>query len=128
MRGVSYDYTFMLPDKTYLSFTGQSMPELLANVKKLTKTHYELDFKISRDTVYNIIHRPDVAHKFYASKISIKNIIRPVKKEPATQQSGSVSNEVTLEANTLPTPTNTTQSSQNTEPTTQIATSAQDIN
>ena len=80
MRGVSYDYTFMLPDKTYLSFTDQSMPELLANVKKLTKTHYELDFKISRDTVYNIIHRPDVAHKFYASKISIKNIIR-IKKD-----------------------------------------------
>jgi hypothetical protein len=128
MRGVSYDYTFMLPDKTYLSFTDQSMPELLANVKKLTKTHYDLDFKISRDTVYNIIHRPDVAHKFYASKISIKNIIRPVKKEPVAQQHATVSTEATLATNTLPTPTNTTQSSQNTEPTTQITTTAQDVN
>lgn len=128
MRGVSYDYTFMLPDKTYLNFTDQSMPELLANVKKLTKTHYDLDFKISRDTVYNIIHRPDVAHKFYASKISIKNIIRPVKKEPIAQQPVPVSTEATLATNTASTPTNTTQPSQNTEPTTQIATSAQDVN
>jgi len=100
MRGVSYDYTFMLPDKTYLSFTDQSMPELLANVKKLTKTHYDLDFKISRDTVYNIIHRPDVAHKFYASKISIKNIIRPVKKDHTAQQSTPVPNNATQAPNT----------------------------
>jgi len=128
MRGVSYDYTFMLPDKTYLSFTDQSMPELLANVKRLTKTHYDLDFKISRDTVYNIIHRPDVAHKFYASKISIKNIIRPVKKEPVAQQPVSVSSEATQATNTAPIPTNTPQTSQKTEPTTQIATSAQDAN
>ena len=128
MRGVSYDYTFMLPDKTYLSFTDQSMPELLANVKRLTKTHYDLDFKISRDTVYNIIHRPDVAHKFYASKISIKNIIRPVKKEPIAQQSVPVPIEATQTTNTTHATINTTHPSQKTEPTTQIATSAQDAN
>jgi len=115
MRGVSYDYTFMLPDKTYLSFTDQSMPELLANIRKLTKTHYDLDFKISRDTVYNIIHRPDVAHKFYASKISIKNIIRPVKKEPISQQQA-------------PVPTEATQATNITHTSTQIAISAQDAN
>lgn len=85
MRGVTYDYEFEKPDKTKLEFTGQSMPELVANVKILTRKHYELELRISRDTIYNIIHRPTVAHKFYASKITIKKIIKPVAK-PTNQQ------------------------------------------
>ena len=80
MRGVKYDYDFVKPDKSIITFTGQTMPDLLANVKILTKTHYDIEFKISRDTVYNIMHRPEVAHKFYASKLIVRKIdkIQPV--------------------------------------------------
>lgn len=102
MRGVTYDYDFMKPDKTYLSFTDQSMPELLANIRRLTKTHYDLELKISRDTIYNIIHRPEVAYKFYASKISIKKINKPVKKEMTIQSQSD--NITTNELNVSTTP------------------------
>jgi hypothetical protein len=77
MRGVTYDYEFEKPDKTKLVFTGQSMPEVVANVRILTKKHYDLDFRISKDTIYNIIRRPAVAHKFFAAKIKFIQIIRP---------------------------------------------------
>lgn len=78
MRGVTYDYEFKKPDKTKLVFTGQSMPEVVANIRILTKKHYELDFRISADTIYNIIRRPEVAHKFYASKVKIQKVTKPV--------------------------------------------------
>ena len=80
MRGVTYDYEFEKPDKTKLVFTGQSMPELVANVRILTRKHYELDFRISKDTIYNIISRPAVAHKFFAAKIKFIQIHRPIQK------------------------------------------------
>lgn len=86
MRGVTYDYEFEKPDKTKLVFTGQSMPELVANVKILTRKHYELDFRISKDTIYNIISRPAVAHKFFAAKIKFLQIHRPIQKTKTKQQ------------------------------------------
>jgi len=77
MRGIKYDYDFVKPDKSIITFTGHTMPEVLANVKQLTKTHYDIEFKISRDTIYNIMRRPDVAHKFYASKLVVRKIEKP---------------------------------------------------
>jgi hypothetical protein len=72
MRGVTYDYEFEKPDKTKLVFTGQTMPVLLANIKSLTMQHYGLDYKISRDTIYNVINRPSVGNKFFATKLKVK--------------------------------------------------------
>ena len=117
MRGVTYDYEFEKPDKTKLVFTGQSMPELVANVKILTRKHYELDFRISKDTIYNIISRPAVAHKFFAAKIKFLQIHRPIQKQkqqenitittdPAPITSSQVQH---VQPNTPATPINTTQ-------------------
>ena len=89
MRGVTYDYEFEKPDKTKLVFTGQTMPVLLANIKSLTMQHYGLDYKISRDTIYNIINRPTVGNKFFATKLRVKKnkktIPPPTTSQPNTE-------------------------------------------
>ena len=72
MRGTTYDYEFEKPDKTKLIFKGHTMPVLLANIKSLTTEHYGLDYKISRDTIYNIINRPTVGNKFFSTKLKVK--------------------------------------------------------
>ena len=67
-----YDYVFMKPDKTELVFTGHNMKEMISNVVVITKEHYDLEYPITRNTVYNLMHRPAVAHKFYKAKLKIK--------------------------------------------------------
>lgn len=105
MRGIKYDYDFVKPDKSIITFTGHSMADLLNNVKTLTKTHYDIEFKISRDTIYNIMRRPDVAHKFYASKL----VVRKIEKQPsASDTQAQTSNTTTTTIN------NTTQVDNNT--------------
>ena len=85
MRGTTYNYEFEKPDKTKLAFTGHTMPKMLANIRELTSQHYGLDFKVSRDTIYNVMHRPNVAHKFYATKLVVKKNDKPKETETPTQ-------------------------------------------
>jgi hypothetical protein len=85
MRGVTYDYEFEKPDKTKLTFNGQSMSKMLANIRELTTQHYGLDFKVSRDTIYNVMHRLSVAHKFYATKLVVKKNDKPKLVEQSNQ-------------------------------------------
>lgn len=72
MRNVKYDYEFYKPDKTYLSYSCHTMQEVINTVTALTKTYYDLDYPFSRNTVYNIMSRPGVAHQFYVNKLKIR--------------------------------------------------------
>lgn len=85
MRGITYDYEFEKADKTKLTFTGHTMPVMLANIKTLSTQHYGLDFKVSRDTIYNVMNRPSVAHKFYAAKLKIKKNEKPKPNDTSNQ-------------------------------------------
>ncbi len=85
MRGITYDYEFEKADKTKLTFTGHTMPQMLANIRTLTTQHYGLDFKVSRDTIYNVMNRPSVAHKFYATKLIVKKNEKPKPSEISIQ-------------------------------------------
>jgi hypothetical protein len=117
MRGVTYDYEFEKPDKTKLAFTGHTMPEVVANIKILTRTHYELDFRISKDTIYNIINRPAVAHKFFAAKVKFQRIIRPAPKTVAPQN-----NSIIINNGTPPTTNSVTSEHTQTQPANQSLT------
>jgi len=110
MRGTTYDYEFENPDKTKLAFTGHTMPKMLANIKDLTNQHYGIDLKITRDTIYNIINRPAVAHKFYAAKLVVKKNDKPVATTVASQDINNTTQNTTpttvAETNLSPTLTN----------------------
>lgn len=71
MRYTKYNFEFTKPDKTVISYTNQTMAQVLETITALTQEFYSIDYKFTRHTVNNLTCRPDVAHTFYKSIVKI---------------------------------------------------------
>lgn len=73
MKGVKYILEFKLPNKTKIVKTDLEMKDLINNMKKLFNEYYEIDnLKISNQSIYNLIHRPEFTSKLIKSFCVVK--------------------------------------------------------
>lgn len=57
MRGVKYSIDFQTLDNRLLNFDNKTMSECIALVIELCKEHYNIDMKITKHIIYNLVHR-----------------------------------------------------------------------
>ena len=63
MRGVKYNLNFKNNDGTETIMNEIIMKELLINLEKLLKDNYDINDRISNQTIYNLQHRPSHASR-----------------------------------------------------------------
>ena len=57
MKGVKYSIDFQTLDKGTLHYDKKDMNECIALVIELCKDNYDIDIKITKHIIYNLIHR-----------------------------------------------------------------------
>lgn len=72
MKGVKYNLEMKLPNNELLIKPNQTMKELIFICNEAFKTKYCLDgIKLTNQTIYNIIKRPENCSKIYRGLIKI---------------------------------------------------------
>lgn len=79
-----YEFDFILPDKSIITYTGQTCAQVVENIIELAKTHYDVDYKFTKHTLYNLTVRPEKAHSFYRQKVIVRKKIVNLNAIPAT--------------------------------------------
>ncbi len=57
MKGVKYNIDFQTINNGILHYDNKDMNEVIALVIQLCKDNYDIDIKITKHIIYNLIHR-----------------------------------------------------------------------
>jgi len=60
MKGVKYTIDFKNPNGEIENYENLSMNEMIGQVKNLIKENYNIDIKVSKHIIYNLIYRDNV--------------------------------------------------------------------
>jgi len=60
MRGVKYNITFYDMKGETFSYINLTMDESIKQIKTLVKEKYDIDIKVSKHIIYNLLHRENV--------------------------------------------------------------------
>lgn len=63
MRGVKYNLFFQSKNGVELEFPELKMTELLGKLESLLKENYDINDRISNQTIYNLQNRPENASR-----------------------------------------------------------------
>jgi len=74
MKNMRYDFDFILPDKTVITYTGKRCAEAVELIIQLAKDKYDVDYKFTKYTLYNLTIRPEKAHSFFKNKLRIRKV------------------------------------------------------
>jgi hypothetical protein len=72
MRTNKYELTFKLPSGEEIRETGLQASPLRARITELLKTHYYIDYQLSRDSVYELVSRPNNVLKHIRDKVKVQ--------------------------------------------------------
>ena len=64
MRGVKYNLKFTELDKTIRIYNDLLIDDCIQKLKEIIKEIYNVDMKISKHIIYNLVHRPNKSNKF----------------------------------------------------------------
>tara|TARA_R110002153_G_scaffold42788_2_gene121358 strand:+ start:1175 stop:1438 length:264 start_codon:yes stop_codon:yes gene_type:complete len=72
MKGVKYNLEFYLPiNKETIKFEKLLVSDLMTTIGNNIKEHYNIEMKISRHMIYNLVHRPEKSNRMVRQVCSI---------------------------------------------------------
>jgi len=60
MKGVKYNFDFRDTNGNIHKYENMNMNQVIGEVKNLVKEKYEIDIKVSKHIIYNLIYRDNV--------------------------------------------------------------------
>lgn len=77
MRGVKYDCEFQTKNGTITYLKNEKMSKLLPQIENLLKVNYNINDRISNQTIYNLQYRPKNASRILRLfiKVNKTNIV-----------------------------------------------------
>mgnify|MGYP003666872040 FL=1 len=80
MRGVKYNLLFTLQSDEKIKFSNLLILDLMETIESNINKEYNLKMKVTRDMIYNLVHRPLKSNKFVREFCKVSFTDRQVKK------------------------------------------------
>ena len=77
MRGVKYSLEFINPGEETEVFKNLGMGDIREVLQRTIKEKYNLEMNVSKNMVYNLVHRPLKANKFVRQMCTINFMPKP---------------------------------------------------
>ena len=77
MRGVKYSLEFINPGEETEVFKNLGMGDIREVLQRTIKEKYNLEMNVSKNMVYNLVHRPLKANKFVRKMCTINFMPKP---------------------------------------------------
>tara|TARA_R110002012_G_scaffold4432_1_gene20489 strand:- start:569 stop:811 length:243 start_codon:yes stop_codon:yes gene_type:complete len=77
MRGVKYSLEFVKPGEETEVFNNLGMSDIRDVLQRTIKEKYNLEMNVSKNMVYNLVHRPLKANKFVRQMCTIHFMPKP---------------------------------------------------
>ena len=77
MRGVKYSLEFINPGEETEVFKNLGMGDIREVLQRTIKEKYNLEMNVSKNMVYNLVHRPLKANKFVRQMCIINFMPKP---------------------------------------------------
>jgi hypothetical protein len=58
MKGVTYNLIFTTPSQEKIIFNNLSITDMMKTIETTIKQEYKFEMKITRNMIYNLVHRP----------------------------------------------------------------------
>ena len=58
MKGVTYNIIFTTPSQEKIIFNNLSITDMMKTIETTIKQEYKFEMKITRNMIYNLVHRP----------------------------------------------------------------------
>tara|TARA_R110000851_G_scaffold67418_1_gene152336 strand:+ start:198 stop:422 length:225 start_codon:yes stop_codon:yes gene_type:complete len=58
MKGITYNLIFTTPSQEKIIFNNLSITDMMKTIETTIKQEYKFEMKITRNMIYNLVHRP----------------------------------------------------------------------